>query len=104
MPTRLCTTPGCPNPTHHRGRCTTHARTNNRDTHRHRHIYNSRRWKYLRRAVIQANPLCPCGAIATDVDHITPIGAGGQPFDPTNLQAICHTCHSVKTRQEQWTS
>jgi 5-methylcytosine-specific restriction protein A len=50
-----------------------------------------------------ANPICThCHqAIATDADHITPISAGGAPYDPLNLQALCAPCHGKKTKSEQ---
>ena len=101
MPVRLCKDSTCPEPASYRGRCATHARVVNRDTHRNRHIYNSKRWRMLRRSVLFDEPLCPCGAIATDVDHIQPIEQGGAPFDRENCQALCKRCHSAKTRNEQ---
>ena len=60
---------------------------------------NSRR---LRAMVLAEEPLCrEClrqGRItpATDVDHIVPLAAGGTN-DRSNLQALCHSCHSKKT-------
>ena len=36
---------------------------------------------------------------ATEVDHIQPKGLGGTD-DEDNLQAICHQCHKIKTRQD----
>lgn len=100
MPTRLCAEPGCPEAATYRGRCANHARQVNA-THRNRSIYNSKRWQILRRRVLFGQPLCPCGAIATDVDHIRPIEQGGAPFDRSNCQSLCHSCHSVKTRKER---
>lgn len=103
MPVRLCLEPRCGSPATHRGRCPIHARTNNKATHRNRHVYNSRRWRLLRQAVLLEQPLCACGCdrIATDVDHIVPIHAGGNPWDRNNLQALAAECHGRKTRQEQ---
>jgi 5-methylcytosine-specific restriction protein A len=101
MPTRLCLTPRCPNPATYRGRCATHSTTHNRATHHNRALYNSKRWKRTRERVLYEQPLCPCGAIATDVDHITAIEAGGDPWARANLQGLCHPCHSTKTRREQ---
>jgi 5-methylcytosine-specific restriction protein A len=103
MPTRLCAEPGCPHPAHYRGRCPAHARTTNRTTHHNRTIYNSRRWQLLRRRVLFEQPICATcdDAIATDVDHITAIEAGGDPWSRANLQGLCHACHSIKTRAEQ---
>ena len=99
MPTRLCIQ--CQRPATYRGRCAEHARHTNRATHRHRSIYNSRRWKLTRRAVLFAQPLClHCGDIATDVDHVTPIEDCVDPYDQANLQALCHSCHAIKTKQE----
>lgn len=37
---------------------------------------------------------------ATDVDHITRIEEGGDPWDETNLQGLCHSHHSQKTARE----
>jgi 5-methylcytosine-specific restriction protein A len=101
MPTRLCLNAGCPNPATYRGRCAEHARTLNRTTHRNRRIYNSKRWAITRRSVLHQHPLCPCGAIATDVHHIVDLEAGGDPWAQHNLQALCHPCHSRTTRQGQ---
>jgi 5-methylcytosine-specific restriction endonuclease McrA len=37
---------------------------------------------------------------ATDVDHRTRIEEGGEPWDETNLQGLCHPHHSQKTARE----
>lgn len=61
-----------------------------------------RRWRRLRTAYLVAHPLCvECqkrGAIvlATDVDHVVARRNGGSD-DESNLQALCHACHSRKT-------
>jgi len=34
------------------------------------------------------------------VDHITPISEGGHPFDESNLQTLCASCHEQKTAAE----
>jgi 5-methylcytosine-specific restriction protein A len=101
MPTRLCLEPRCPNPSVYRGRCPEHSRTNEHATHRNRHVYNSKRWQLLRRSVLYNQPLCECGAIATDVDHIIPIDKGGAEYKRDNLQPLCQRCHGQKTRAEQ---
>lgn len=51
--------------------------------------------------VLRREPLCRrCGHEASQVDHIRPIRQGGARLDPENLQALCHSCHSRKTRTE----
>lgn len=65
------------------------------------------RWKKLRIMFLRKHPLCvdPFGihatpVAATDVDHILPLRRGGSNRDE-NLQALCHSCHSMKTRRER---
>ncbi len=102
MPVRLCSEPRCPNVQTYRGRCPDHARRRNQDTHRNRHIYNSKRWRILRRRVLYDQPICQhCDQeLATDVDHIRPIGRRGDPWAIANLQALCRRCHGRKTKAE----
>jgi len=64
---------------------------------------NSSAWRKLRAAVLADEPLCRmCAARgitepATDVDHIS-----GDPSDNSrsNLQPLCHSCHSIKTARD----
>ncbi len=64
----------------------------------------SARWQRLRATVLAERPLCAhCferGQItsATDVDH-----ADGDPSNNlrSNLQSLCHECHSTKTMRER---
>lgn len=102
MPTRLCSEATCPNPATYRGRCATHARQVNRETHRNRSLYGSKRWQLLRRQVLLEQPICACGCgrLSEDVDHITPVERGGAPFDRANTQGLAHDCHAKKTRRE----
>jgi 5-methylcytosine-specific restriction endonuclease McrA len=96
MPTRLCGTPGCPNPATVRGHCRVHA-TQQRKYNRSVNdaFYSSKAWKISRRAQLHDFPLCDiCGYIATDVHHRTPIEAGGPKRDPANLRSLCRPCHS----------
>ena len=59
-------------------------------------------WQRLRERYLREHPLCvACLAqghvrTATDVDHITARRRGGSD-DDSNLQALCHSCHSAKT-------
>jgi 5-methylcytosine-specific restriction protein A len=54
---------------------------------------------------LRVEPLCrKCRAdgiieAATDVDHIVPLRKGGTS-EESNLQSLCHSCHSRKTNQE----
>jgi 5-methylcytosine-specific restriction enzyme A len=87
-----------------------------------RAIYRTQRWIRLRAFVISRDPLCKAGLAAldkrqpelaictsfygvampsTDADHIVPIRAGGDPWDHTNLQGLCHSDHARKTQLER---
>lgn len=64
-------------------------------------------WRRLRKRQLQLEPLCRrCKADglltpATEVDHVVPIAdAPGRRLDASNLQSLCHPCHSLKTAQE----
>lgn len=49
----------------------------------------------------KGGPLCPCGAEATDVDHVTPHkGDAGLMYANENVQSLCESCHSRKTATE----
>jgi len=59
-----------------------------------------REWGKLRARYLAANPFCAkCGYDATEVDHKVPLARGGTN-DEENLQALCKSCHSKKTRSE----
>ena len=58
------------------------------------------RWQKLRRSHLKREPNCrECGVRATEVDHILPRSQGGLD-EHSNLQSLCHSHHSVKTRRE----
>ena len=58
-------------------------------------------WRRLRARFLTYHPTCEeCGAPASDVDHVIPKRAGG-PDEWHNLQALCHSCHSLKTNRER---
>lgn len=69
-------------------------------------FYDTTRWKALREIVLADKPLCVmCEAKgitteATQVDHIIPISEGGDATRRHNLQPLCATCHSRKTKIE----
>ncbi len=70
----------------------------------HRKIYNSQRWRNLREAYMQRNPVCveeDCFRAAKYLDHITPIGQGGDIWDENNLQGLCPSCNGRKTNLQK---
>ena len=58
-------------------------------------------WQRVRREVlIRDGYRCrTCGALAEQVDHVRPRAEGGSD-DPSNLAAICRTCHASKSGGE----
>lgn len=102
MPLKVCLEPRCPSFAVYRGRCALHSRQRDKTIHRAgRALYKSKRWQILRRRVLFEQPLCDCGELATDVDHIVAIEDGGAQWSRDNLKAMCGSCHSAKTRREQ---
>lgn len=70
-------------------------------------IMNSKRWRELRAKTLRERPYCErCKASgrltpSKAVHHIKPIESGHSyaeyerlAYDPENLQALCHQCHS----------
>mgnify|MGYP000882923490 CR=1 FL=1 len=53
-------------------------------------------WYRLRSTIMRHRPLCSCGALATEIDHVVPLRAGGT-HDLANLRAMCRSCHARKT-------
>ena len=69
-------------------------------------FYESDYWRSLRKFVlIRDNYLCQIClskgkyVTATEVDHIVPLKEGGTN-ELNNLQSLCKSCHSRKTRHE----
>lgn len=66
--------------------------------------YNTATWQALRKAKLQAAPLCQSCArvgrvtVANTVDHVVSIASGG-PAYPTldGLASMCAPCHNTKT-------
>ncbi len=69
-------------------------------------MIHTNRWLSLRKHILSVHPLCECcraeGRIeaATEVHHVRPveeainyIGKRERMYDPSNLQALCHSCH-----------
>lgn len=80
-------------------------------------VYQSKRWKDLRKAYFQEHPLCErClkeGRItpAHDIHHrlspfckgLTPEEKDRRAFDPNNLMALCVECHIKEHRNGELT-
>ena len=107
MPLHFCPAPGCP--------ALLPDGVTRCELHRHRERadvatlvkpwYASRRWRVLRLDVIRAEPFCRHCAelgrrvLTTDVDHIRKHGGDPRLFwDRDNLQGLCRSCHTRKTR------
>jgi len=64
-------------------------------------FYRSKDWHRLRGQALKAQPRCPCGAKATNVDHQQPRPRGAEGLTPqdvlSNLRCLCASCHSRKT-------
>lgn len=58
-------------------------------------------WQAFRAVYLRAHPVCAaCGCLsACHVDHIQTLRSGAAKYDESNLQALCHSCHSRKTVQ-----
>ncbi|MDB6077006.1 MAG: hypothetical protein JWO82_753 [Akkermansiaceae bacterium] len=75
-------------------------------------------WRKFSINFLKRNPICTCDqvrywdgqgyevaalgppdavAAAKHVDHVRPLNQGGNKFDGSNLQSLCHSCHSKKT-------
>lgn len=117
-PLKPCRHPGCAELVRGGGYCVKHqinARRVRRTVQSERgvsaewhNLYYSARWRRMRAAQLIAEPFCRhCAAAgirqrAEDVDHIKPHrGDKRLFFDPTNLQSLCHSCHSRKTIAER---
>lgn len=63
------------------------------------------RLQTIRENYFRIKPLCvECEkqgrpALATELDHITPLWMGGKDND-ANRQGLCHDCHAAKTAEE----
>lgn len=62
---------------------------------------NTQRWRRVRAYVLRRDGYrCQlrgpgCTELATTVDHVRPLCAGGAPYDPGNLRAACGPCNSA---------
>jgi hypothetical protein len=73
-------------------------------------VYRTKQWRNLRAGIFErdgyrckiAGPKCT--TVATQVDHIVPMSAGGAPYDSDNLRASCRACNVARSNQrsEAW--
>lgn len=108
MPMRLlppCSYPRCAKRSVAHGRCAAHAHALDSRLSARDRGYDSR-WEKIRAAHLRDEPLCRMHLSnedfpvpATEVDHIVPRVDGGSDED-SNLQSLCKSCHSSKTRRE----
>jgi 5-methylcytosine-specific restriction endonuclease McrA len=88
----ICAEPGCPNISP----CATHTPAPWTGSTRKARLPQG--WEKLRQRILRRDGhRCEiCGGPATEVDHIL----RGDDHSPSNLQALCHTCHLAKTLAE----
>jgi 5-methylcytosine-specific restriction enzyme A len=106
-PKQPCRYPGCPELTYDRY-CDKHKKIfeseYTKTSRPFKYLYNTSRWKKLRKQFLQEHPLCEeCKAkgvikAATVVDHIEAHKGDGELFwNQNNWQALCKSCHDRKT-------
>ena len=112
MPMKLkrpCRWPMCKNLTDDsRGYCDKHKGAGDREYKLSRtdtgeqKLYQSARWRKLREQKLAEDPFCEVCArakparitAATIVHHRQPLKRGGDPFEWSNLESICASCHN----------
>lgn len=67
-------------------------------------LVRSGRWPSVRRKHLASEGTCQsCGkSHDLEVHHITPVHAGGDELDPTNLISFCRDCHFVVGHACDW--
>lgn len=90
-----------------KARCVDHYREYERERSARRRettkgIFRTKRWAMTRKAILARDPICKVcdDALSTEVDHITPLSEGGDPYRLEGLQGICSPCHWAKTARE----
>ena len=86
---RPCAVPRCPNMVH-ATYCPDHVRDEPNP-------YDAR-WRRIRVSVLADSPLCECGELANEVDHVDGDATNNER---SNLRAMCKPCHSRRTASDQ---
>jgi 5-methylcytosine-specific restriction enzyme A len=106
-----CAYQGCPDLIRGPGRyCVKHGQAEQQQYDKQRGSAASRgynrAWQRIRTLQLRMYPTCAdpfnthaLPVQAVDVDHIIPLRSGGTN-EQTNLQSLCHACHSRKTAKE----
>ena len=119
-PLKPCGHGGCPELVRGGGYCEKHRRDFKRsrrtlkpervESKGYHNLYYTKRWRTMRAEQLIAEPFCrECGRYgirkrATDIDHVIAHRGDLKLFyDKSNLQSLCHECHSRKTMAEQRT-
>lgn len=64
---------------------------------------HSQTWRAISAAFLSAHPHCEmpgCTYRASQVDHVISRASGGSATAPSNLRALCASCHSTKTSSQ----
>ncbi|WP_081738484.1 HNH endonuclease [Bifidobacterium moukalabense] len=107
MPTRpqaRCTFTGCKNKAVNQGRCNQHQRKpwQNQSAHTRERALHRAEWNHIRSLRLKLEPNCRrCNSKGTNVDHITPVGAGGAFLDINNTQTLCNQCKTIKDQEDR---
>lgn len=103
MPTKAQARCPCGQRATYRGRCPTCARRAEAARGSGGARGSTAKWQRFRLRYLRAHPRCvECGTTATDIDHMDGTGrTGSRAYDPTNLRAMCHPCHSERTARDQ---
>ena len=106
-----CTAPQCPNASVSRGRCAEHEIQRRHHEAQRKREYDQHRpsssqrgygveWRQIRDEYLAHHPACTrCGKVAIDVHHKIPLRRGGSS-EWSNLEALCHRCHSSVTMRD----
>lgn len=105
-PKSICSYPGCQTLTHDRY-CETHKKEMNRVQNERSSKLYTYQWRKSSKEFVKKHPLCVyCirdGRLtpSAEVDHIKPHGGDRKLFwNKNNWQALCKSCHSKKTAEE----